>query len=79
MHLVTTTFFLTICWFASQKNIRFIELSGIALCGTSCAIMAFSNFSGLIEMNAKFNNQELCFALLFYVMYIGLLTTTFVN
>ena len=79
MHLFSTTFLLTLCWLASQKNIRYIELSGVALCGTSCAIMAISNFCGLIEMNDKFNNQELCFALLFYVMYIGLLNTTFVN
>ncbi len=73
MYTFLTTFTLTLCFLAAQKNILYIELCGFAISGTGCGIMAFTNYSGLIEMNALYNNQELCFALLFYTINVGLL------
>ncbi len=73
MYTSLTTITLTLCFIAAQKNVMYIELCGFAISGTGCGIMAFTNYSGHIEMNALYNNQELCFALIFYILNVGLL------
>ncbi len=76
-HCFTTSACLSLCFVASMQNLKYIEFSGTAVAGSGFIVMVISNFSGVAQMNDQINNQEIVFALLYYFLYVGLLTFQF--
>lgn len=75
--MVTTTLALSLVYSAAKKNLQVIELAGTSLMGTGCIIMVACNYFSMIEMDFMLNNQELCLATIYYMLYVGVLTTQF--
>ena len=73
--MVGTTLALSLVYAAANKNLKMIELAGSSLAGTGCIMMVVSNHFSVIEMDFLLNNQELCLALIYYLLYVGVLTT----
>ena len=75
--MVMTTLALSIVYAVAKNNLQIIEFAGTALVGTGCIVMVFCNHFSVIDMDFMLNNQELCLALIYYVLYVGVLTTQF--
>ena len=78
-HSFATSVCLSLCFVASSHNLRYIELSGTAIAGSGFLVMAVSNLSDTFEISETLNLQQTMFALIYYVLYVGLLTTQFYN
>ena len=72
---VTLTMTLGYC--AVKKNIRFVELMGANLIGTQLMVIAFTNYSGLFEMDRFLHYSQIDMSCMYFMLYIGLLTTQF--
>jgi len=70
-------FGMLVFWLGSRRNLKFIELVGSGLTGSSCIIMAFCNYTGLIKMDDNRFIWQLIFCFFYYLLYTGLLTTQF--
>ena len=73
--MVMTTLALSLVYAAAKKNLKIIELAGTALAGTGCIIMVVCNHFSVIDMDFMLNNQELSLVLIYYMLYVGVLTT----
>ena len=68
---------MTLCYCATKKNIRFVELQGPVLLMTQLVATALTNFSGVVEMKLKNHNSIAILTYVYFLLYIGLLTTQF--
>ena len=70
---------LSVCFVASSYNLRYIELSGTVIAGSGFLVTAVTNLSNIFQMSEALNLQQAMFALIYYFLYVGLLTTQFYN
>lgn len=68
---------MTLCYCATKKDIRFVEFQGPVLLMTQVLAMAVTNFSGVVEMKLKNHNSIAILLYVYFLLYIGLLTTQF--
>lgn len=68
---------MTLCYCATKKDIRFVEMQGPVLLMTQLTVMTLINFSGVVEMKLKNHNSIAILTYVYFLLYIGLLTTQF--
>ncbi len=78
-HLFSIAVCLSVCFVASLYDLRYIELSGSAIAGSGFLVTAVSNLINSFHLSENLNLQQAMFALLYYFLYVGLLTTQFYN
>ena len=75
--IVPVTLSMSLGYCSVMKNIKFVELQGINLIGTQMLLTAFTNYSGLFEMDRFRHYSQFDISCLYFLLYIGLLTTQF--
>ena len=77
IHVLSQTAMMTICFLAAFSNIKYAELYGPVLVCTALLVMEICNHTQSIEMPERKHVQDLGIYMLVYLIYVGLLTTTF--
>ena len=77
VQIMPATLTMTFGYCVVKKNIRFVELMGVNLLGTQMLVIVFNNYSGLFEMDQFLHYCQIDISYMYFLFYIGLLTTQF--
>ena len=77
IHFLSQTLVLTICFLAASRNPKYAELYGPAVVGVALLVMEICNQTQPILKPESKQRQDLGIYVLVYLIYVGLLTTTF--
>ena len=73
-----TSLGLSACWLASFKNLKFVELYGSALAGSSFVAMAICVYTDIVDVSAPQFGFKIMISFLYYILDAGLMSSNIV-